>query len=177
MQFEALKISVIILTLCCCVTPMKVQVPQESFAFPIRISLSNTKFFDGMRFGDSTEGFSFYYTFDEDTYEINVYTRYSEPYETYVVERGEYVVDYSRLTLMPMERIQCEVGDFPFPFPCTRTKIYTEVYFEHRDSIKEKDLEQYGFMPRTINLSLRNDTIVFKDPFISSFGYFEQVFR
>lgn len=149
--------------------------PEVSFQFPRSFSLANTKFYDGMKFMDSTEGISYSFHFDVETYKVSVYTHIIEPYETHVVERGRYVVDYSQLTLIPLERVACKMGEIPSDFPCSMTRYYTKVYFIHRDSIQENASRQYEFVNRIINLSSRNGKIAFKDKFVNPWGFFEQI--
>jgi hypothetical protein len=139
-------------------------------------SLIHTEFFDGIRMlGGGTEGHSFFYKFGIATYEISVYSHYQTPYSKYIIESGDYILENLNLTLFPHIRIDCKIEYINIGFPCANVRQYTDLYYLNKDTINDENLAKYGFLPRSIEVSRKNEKMIFRDEGISRFVIFEEL--
>lgn len=164
-----------------CRSSQAIKSPPQQYTNSSRISLANVEFYDGMIFSNAgMEGHSYRYKFGDTSYQKFIYTHYSEPYLTFLVESGDYEMYAFTLTLKPKVKVLCNhlyLGEnVNCSFRNSSSSMYEYIYV-NCDTLNEFQIKELGFLPRTIRISIEDKKMVFKDPSMPVYMRFQQIIQ
>jgi len=162
-----------------CSSRQAIKLPPQQHTNSFYISLANVEFYDGMIFSNAgIDGHSYRYEFGDTSYQKYIYTHYSEPYMTFLMESGVYEMDVLSLTLKPKAKMLCNHIYLGQNVNCnfrSASSNFYEYYYVNSDTLTEYQIKELGFLPRTTRISIEDKRMIFKDPSMPSYIRFQQI--
>ena len=148
-----------------CKSNSAIKSPQTLPSSSIKISLANLEFFDGEIFiSAGVLGHSYGYKFGDTSYHKTIYLHYNEPYQTLLMESGNYEIEKLYLTFKPKIKMFCRIASFIENMDCNLNGDYLNGYYVNIDTLNEQKIVDLGFLPKKTEISFENGKMVFKDP-------------
>lgn len=179
MKTECIILMVILCFGLGCGSRQPIKMLPQQYTNSFKVSLANIDFYDGMIFSNSgIDGHSYRYKFGDTSYQKYIYTHYSEPYKTFLLESGDYEMDVLTLTLKPKVKVHCNHIYFGenvnYSFRSALSSLY-EYFYVNSDTLTEFQIKELGFLPRTTRISIEDKRMVFKDPSMPRYILFQQI--
>ena len=134
-------------------------------SFSPGLSLLDIEFYDGAKFlNDEVLGNSYRYKFGESTYQKLVYTHYKKPFQTYLIESGNYEVEKFSLTFEPKIKMLCRIDSLVENMDCDLNGDYLNGYYVNSDTLNDQKIQELGFLPRKTEILFEDKIMVFTDP-------------